>query len=277
MANKMPFMKFFPKDWQSDTKVLTAEARGAWIDLICHLWQQPQRGVWTASLDQISRVTGVPDSRINAILSELQAVADIRKCPQTSPDFPPDVSIMSRRMLKEEKEREYERNKKIRQRMSPKCPPIVPLEKSEVILQKAESRLKPTSTPKEIISRKSAISDPRVKDLIDFFFQGQHFKLKQPPQAFPGAQAARFFKSILTRGMQMPDIQHRIENWFMSTDTFVVREAFRFGLFETRFDALKDGPLLAKEVSPNGKNNQGTARFSNQSTAPASKYDGVGH
>ena len=32
MANKMPFMQFYPIDWSIDTRILSLSARGAWLE-----------------------------------------------------------------------------------------------------------------------------------------------------------------------------------------------------------------------------------------------------
>lgn len=99
---KLPFMQFYPKDWQADTRALTAAAKGAWIDLICHLWNQPERGKWTGTLAQLARICGVDESAMALIINELGQVATI----SWSNDL---VMVISRRIAREEKDRENNR------------------------------------------------------------------------------------------------------------------------------------------------------------------------
>lgn len=102
---KLPFMPFYPKDWQADTRVLTAEARGGWIDLLCHLWQQPCRGEWTGTLPQVSRVCGIDLERMRPVITEFEQVAIVEWHGNET------VTLKSRRIVRDERERELARNR----------------------------------------------------------------------------------------------------------------------------------------------------------------------
>jgi hypothetical protein len=45
---KLPWFKFYPKDWMSDgaLSIVTAEARGVAADLMCVAFDMPERGVF---------------------------------------------------------------------------------------------------------------------------------------------------------------------------------------------------------------------------------------
>ncbi len=67
----LPFMQFFPGDWIRDTRVLTASAKGAWIDLICAMWTSPEPGVISLRLSAFGRLIGLPEERTAQVLDEL--------------------------------------------------------------------------------------------------------------------------------------------------------------------------------------------------------------
>jgi uncharacterized protein YdaU (DUF1376 family) len=104
-------MQFYPKDWQADTRSLSVAARGAWIDILCHLWHQPKRGQWSGSMEALSRIAGVPFQDIEKIVHELELVADIGY-------ENGNVTLVSRRIRKDENKREFARIRKQRERES---------------------------------------------------------------------------------------------------------------------------------------------------------------
>lgn len=127
----LPFMQFYVADWIRDTRMLDLAAKGAWIDTLAILWGSETRGVHSATLDGWARLWGVAPDYAPAILDQLEQVAGIRrenagKTPgngRESEGNPPGevaapdprqvrVTIFSRRMLREELERERTRNAK---------------------------------------------------------------------------------------------------------------------------------------------------------------------
>ena len=46
---KLPFIKFFPRDWQADSnlRVCSLEARGLWFEMLCIMAQAPRYGYLT--------------------------------------------------------------------------------------------------------------------------------------------------------------------------------------------------------------------------------------
>jgi hypothetical protein len=76
---KMPFMKFFPRDWMGDDRLrlCSVAARGLWIDLLCLMHSAPRRGyLQTATgiplpLEQIARMAGCSTDEASRLLQEL--------------------------------------------------------------------------------------------------------------------------------------------------------------------------------------------------------------
>jgi hypothetical protein len=98
---KMPFMKFFPKDWLGDERLrlCSVAARGLWIDLLCLMHSAPRRGyLQTATgtplpLEQIARMAGCSTDEASRLLREL---TDSGVC-----DCNEHGAVYSRRMVRE--------------------------------------------------------------------------------------------------------------------------------------------------------------------------------
>ncbi len=98
---KLPFIKFFPRDWLGDDRLrlCSVSARGLWIDMLCLMHSADRRGyLQTASgtplpLEQLARMTGCSTDEASRLLSELLA-AGVCDCSEHG-------MIRSRRMVRE--------------------------------------------------------------------------------------------------------------------------------------------------------------------------------
>ena len=106
---ELPFMKFYTGDWIRDTRFLPGDAKGAWIDTICALWQSKPPGLLSRSVCEWARLWGVPETEANVLIEQLDSVAELVRTDS-------EVIIACRRIVKEELEKERERNKKRSQR-----------------------------------------------------------------------------------------------------------------------------------------------------------------
>lgn len=135
----LPYMPFYPADWIRDTRCLSVATRGIWFDILCELWHAPQRGTKTMTIEQWARAVGCSILEFDTALKEMksQSISDI------SCDSNGNVTLMSRRMIRDEKEREFNRirqknhrDKRLRNGVSNgEITPYI----SEVISQKSES------------------------------------------------------------------------------------------------------------------------------------------
>ena len=76
--SKLPFMQFYPSDWIQDTQVLSLEAQGAWIKLLCAMWIAPERGSVTfKKRDLCVFLSGSTEEQVHQITVDLDNVADI--------------------------------------------------------------------------------------------------------------------------------------------------------------------------------------------------------
>src|SRR5687768_9867751 len=106
---KMPFFQFYPLDWLRDTAKLSPEAKGYWIQILCYAWNEPFRGVYEREESAMCYELGIDLIRLEDLLDELKLVADIKR--RTISNVRGNksyVTVMSRRMVKEETQREYE-------------------------------------------------------------------------------------------------------------------------------------------------------------------------
>jgi hypothetical protein len=69
----LPWMKFDPAAWMVDTRVLSPTARGVWIDLICMMWQQSDSGgPLTKKVSALARMISLPEQEFREILEEFE-------------------------------------------------------------------------------------------------------------------------------------------------------------------------------------------------------------
>lgn len=138
---KLPWMPFYPADYLLDTQLLSPAARGIWMDLICHLWRAETRGTMTLSVVQWSRILRADQAEVTAAFKELatQSICNI----VTSNSG--DVTVESRRLLREEKDRQGAAKRMRELREKRKCsPPVTPYSQNQSQNQKLEEEKKET-------------------------------------------------------------------------------------------------------------------------------------
>lgn len=109
---KLPYMPFFPADYLRDTRCLSLAARGAWMDILCALWNSPKRGRRTLSLEGWAGEIGKASSEVSLVLHELEAceIGNISRENDTQ------ITIISRRMVRDERIRKLAAKRKQKQR-----------------------------------------------------------------------------------------------------------------------------------------------------------------
>lgn len=138
---KLPWMQWFPLDYLADTRHLSKACRSVWTDILNLAWLSKPRGVYARTKAAMRRELDISVDEWDSIIAELETVADVTVGPDT-------VTVLSRRIVREESAREYERNKKRRQRSPadvPELSPDRPREKLEVRSQKSLNTPNPAS------------------------------------------------------------------------------------------------------------------------------------
>lgn len=90
-------MKFYPQDYLYDTRILTLEERGFWMDLLCFMWNSPERGKLAGNPKSLAQMIGVEWLNFDTLLDSLKAkgVCDVLRLSNG------DVTLLSRRMLRD--------------------------------------------------------------------------------------------------------------------------------------------------------------------------------
>lgn len=122
---KRPSYQWYPGDWKKDPAVqaLSPESRAFWREALDVLFESDTKGQLTATREAWSRVTGVPVEWIDTFLSEneLARTCDVTVCNGT-------VTLMSRRILRDERERELTRKRVAKHRAATECnAPVTPM------------------------------------------------------------------------------------------------------------------------------------------------------
>lgn len=99
--SKLPSFQFYPGDWVQDTACLSLSSKGAWIDILCALWRAQNRGTLTCSIVQWARIIRADAEQARRVIDEL-----VNTCVCDSVTLANgDITLISRRQVKEEKDR----------------------------------------------------------------------------------------------------------------------------------------------------------------------------
>ena len=97
---KRPSFQFYPNDWLRDTRGISIQARGAWVDLLCYMWYSPTPGVVSGNIKYISNLIQCNANVTVSIIGELDLnlIADVTNSEG-------HVTIINRRMEREQRHR----------------------------------------------------------------------------------------------------------------------------------------------------------------------------
>jgi len=127
IMGKNPAFQFYPGDWRRDNQVQMAsmETRGVWFEMLCCMWDAPERGELTGTYSQISKLLGCEIEVLQRSLVEIKTLkigdisgngfCDMSRDVTKSHN---DVTVINRRMVRERKATESARIRKQRQRQS---------------------------------------------------------------------------------------------------------------------------------------------------------------
>lgn len=94
------------RDWLSDPqlKMVSYQTKGIWIDLLCYLWESPERGKIEGTPEQFMQMIGCSEEQWNQFFKDATVTkfANVTNCNGI-------VTVCNRRMFREEKERKNTR------------------------------------------------------------------------------------------------------------------------------------------------------------------------
>lgn len=104
---KAPAFQFYVKDWLSDPQLRLASpsTRGIWIDLLCYMWEAPERGKLIISNEGLMKLTGANNGDIEQFFKEANQLSFCDICVTNNGMS----QICNRRMYREAKSKEYNR------------------------------------------------------------------------------------------------------------------------------------------------------------------------
>jgi len=182
-SGKAPAFQFYPNDWTHDMQEHSLEIRGAWITILCTLWWAATKGEATKQVNQWARILGVNEPECERILEYICSVniADVTKCNG-------DVTVVSRRMVREFKARQDNKLRQQRHRKNTTCnADVTPPSSSSSSSSSSKTNISP-------------LADPPKKSKIKFSFDARTWagitdaKLAQWTEAFPAVDVAMELK-----------------------------------------------------------------------------------
>ena len=107
---KAPSFQFYPMDWRRDLEEHPLEVEGAWIRICCKLFWAKNRGELTKPIEQWVKILGVPKTKTLKIINYIKD----NEIGEVFVRSNGNITIISRRMQREEKEKlnNRERQKK---------------------------------------------------------------------------------------------------------------------------------------------------------------------
>lgn len=110
---KQPAFQFYPGDWLKDTELhmCSMTTQGIWINILCRMWEQKERGKIVGTTDSFCRLLGCSKDEFQKFLSEneVQNFANVTVCN----DF---VTVINRRMYQEDRRRKSVYNRVLQHR-----------------------------------------------------------------------------------------------------------------------------------------------------------------
>ncbi len=154
---KNPAFQFYPSDWSRDLEEHPLEIEGAWIRICCKLWWSETRGKLTRTNEQWAKILRVYPDDAERILNYINSY----KIGDVLPDSNKNLTVISRRMLRDEKDRQNNclRQKRHYQKQKPN---------GDITADSQDSSSSSSFLKKERIKKSPSLSDEEwLKSLED--------------------------------------------------------------------------------------------------------------
>lgn len=117
---KAPAFQFYVKDWISDTQLQMAShsTKGIWADMLCYMWESTDKGKITGKEKQLGKILRATRVDFDLFMSELKTLkfGDLIKNGDGT------ITIINRRMAREQDQRELarKRQQRFREKRNPR-------------------------------------------------------------------------------------------------------------------------------------------------------------
>ena len=116
-AHDLPSFQWYPAHWMRRTRLLSLEAKGLWIEIINLAFFAPESGVLVDTLAGLASAVGAEKGSVERLISVLET----KKICDVSRDCHGNVTIVVRRLVEQEKERQEWAKRKRKERASRDC------------------------------------------------------------------------------------------------------------------------------------------------------------
>lgn len=139
---KLPYMQFYPADYQADVRCLSMATQGAWMQILCVLWRSPKRGQRTLTMEEWGRELGCSTSELSLYLTDLEH-HKVGKISRELHENVEQVTIKSLRIMRDKMKQSLALKRKQKQRdieMSRACHAPVTRESQRSHAEESEIR-----------------------------------------------------------------------------------------------------------------------------------------
>ena len=138
---KLPYMQFYPSDYQADVRRLSMSSQGAWMQILCVLWRAPKPGRLTLTVEEWARELGCPASDITLYITDLEH-HQVGKILREVIENVEHITIISKRIVREKSKQSLALKRKQKQRhtqMSRDCHATVTPQSQQSHAEESES------------------------------------------------------------------------------------------------------------------------------------------
>jgi uncharacterized phage protein (TIGR02220 family) len=214
IMGKAPAFQFYVRDWLSDPQLRLASpsTRGIWIDLLCFMWEAPERGKITTTKEKLGRMVGAENGDLEQFFDDVE---ELSFCDIVTHDNN-KITLCNRRMSRDEKNKI---NNKLRQQRYRER-------------HNSNKKITPPSSSSSSTSKK--IESIPYHQIVDYMNQKTASNFK------PNSKATKTcIKARINEGFTVEDfkavIDHKTEQW--ATDEKMVEYLRPSTLFSSKFES----------------------------------------
>ncbi len=239
--NKMPWFKFYPADWVKGTRALTNKEKGVWMDLLCYMWENKERGQITADWESLARMVGLEWLECEGVIRNMsrRGLFEIVESENlTEPNR--NLTLISRRMERDENTRESNRLRQKKHYHNAQPNANLTDKKSEVRSQR--ENILPSRLPEED-------GKPTPQNLFDLWNKEAHPNLPRAKFLTEGRKrqavvrlrensALEFWEDVLLKVNRSPLLRGETGNWKASFD-WILNPTNLAKIVEGTYDPVK--------------------------------------